>query len=261
MFDNLRRSLSPPATFALLVAAWCLPGAGAGIWTAFVLGVFVLPTLFSFFASLFPKRSGVAKRSFLRGVAADLAIGLAQAALRLTLLAHSAWLRADAIGRTLWRLCVSRRHMLEWTPAAQAQHALDLEVRGLYLRMRGALVFAAVAAALVAASGSQAWGFAVPFLAAWVLSPLVARLVSQPPREAASARVSEETALEFRRIARQTWSYFERFAGPEFQVCRPTTSRRSRSRRWRAGLRRPTSGSRCWRPSRPTTSGGSERSR
>src|SRR4249920_2376083 len=104
MLDNLRRSLSPPATFLLLVAAWCLPGAGAGWWTVFVLCVYVLPTLLSFLGSLLPKRRGVAKRSFLRGIAADLAIGLAQAALRLTLLAHAAWLRVDAIGRTLWRL-------------------------------------------------------------------------------------------------------------------------------------------------------------
>ena len=216
MLDNLRRSLSPPATFALLVAAWCLPGAGAGSWTAMVLGVYVLPTLLAFFGSLLPKRRGVAKRSFLRGIAADLAIGLAQAALRLTLLAHAAWLRADAIGRTLWRVCVSRRHMLEWTPAAQAHRALDLKVGGLFLRMRGALVLAAGAAALLAASGSHAWGLAVPFLAAWALSPLVAWWVSQPPRPAASARISEATATEFRQIARRTWAYFERFAGGEF---------------------------------------------
>ncbi len=216
MLDNLRRSLSPPATFALLVAAWCVPGAGAGLWTAFVLGMYTSPALLSFVGSLLPKRRGVAKRSFLRGVAAELAVGLAQSALRLTLLAHSAWLRADAIGRTLWRLCVSRRHLLEWTPAAQTQRAFDLEVGGLYRRMRGALVLAAAAAALVAVSGSHAGSLAAPFLAAWILSPMVARWVSEPPREAASERVSEAAGAEFRRIARRTWSYFERFAGPEF---------------------------------------------
>ena len=216
MLDNLRRSLSPPATFALLVAAWCLPAAGAGLWTAFVLGMYTVPALLSFVGSLLPKRRGVAKRSFLRGVAADLAVGLAQSALRLTLLAHSAWLRADAIGRTLWRLCVSRRHLLEWTPAAQAHRAFDLEVGGLYRRMRGALVLAAAAAALVAVSGWHAGSLAAPFLGAWILSPVVARWVSQPPREAASERVSDAADAEFRRIARRTWSYFERFAGPEF---------------------------------------------
>ena len=183
MIDNLRRSLSAPATFATLVAGWCLPGVGAGLWTVFVLGVLALPPFLSFFSNLVPKRRGVAKRSFLRGVAADLAIGLSQAALRVVFLAHTAWMRSDAIARTLWRLGITRRHLLEWVPAAQAHRALDLEVPGFYRRMRGAILLAAAAGVLVAVSGSGAWPYAAPFVAAWLLSPLVARWVSLPPRE------------------------------------------------------------------------------
>jgi cyclic beta-1,2-glucan synthetase len=216
MIDNLRRSLSAPATLATLLAGWCLTGVGAGLWTAFVLCVLSLPTFLSFFSSLHPNRRGIAKRSFLRGVATDLAIGLSQAALRAVFLAHSAWVRSDAIGRTLWRLSISRRHLLEWVPAAQAHRALDLEVPGFYRRMRGATLLTVAASVLVAVSGSAAWTYAAPFMAAWLLSPLVARWVSLPPREAASARFSAEDARQFRGIARRTWAYFERFAGPEF---------------------------------------------
>ena len=131
-------------------------------WTVFVIGVLVLPTLLSFFSSLFPKRRGIAKRSFLRGVARDLAIGLAQAALRIVFLAHAAWMRSDAIARTLWRLAVSRRHLLEWVPAAQAHRALDLETAGFYRRMHGAILLAAAAGALVAVSSSDARAWAAP---------------------------------------------------------------------------------------------------
>ena len=35
-------------------------------------------------------------------------------------LAHQAWLMGDAILRTLVRLTVTRRHLLEWVPAAHA---------------------------------------------------------------------------------------------------------------------------------------------
>ena len=216
MIDNLRRSLWAPATLATLVASWCLSRTGAAVWTAFVLCVLTLPTFLSFFGSLFPKRRGVAKRSFLRGVVTELAIGLSQTVLRLALLAHAAWIRLDAIGRTLWRLIVTRRHMLEWVPASQAGRALDLEVIGFYRRMGGALVVAAAAAGLVAASGSDAWVYASPFLAAWALSPLIARWVSLPPHDDASAVFTAKQAREAREIARRTWRYFEDFAGPEF---------------------------------------------
>ncbi len=238
MFDNLRRSLSAPAAFATLLAGWCLPGVSARLWTVFVLGVFGLPALLSFFSNLFPKRRGIAKRSFLRGVARDLAIGLSQAALRIVFMAHAAWMRSDAILRTLWRLAVSRRHLLEWVPAAQAHRTLDLETAGFYRRMHGAILLAAAAGALVLVfvSGSGPGAWPAPFLAAWILSPLVARWISLPPRDDASDRLSPEEAQALRAIARRTWRYFERFAGPEshglpvdnFQeVPRPETARRT----------------------------------
>ena len=36
-------------------------------------------------------------------------------------LGHQAGLMVDAIGRTLYRLAVSRKNLLEWTTAAQAE--------------------------------------------------------------------------------------------------------------------------------------------
>jgi len=215
MIDNLRRSLLAPATLATLLAAWCLPDAGAGLWTLFVLAVLTLPTLLSFLVSLFPERPGVAKRSFLRGVVAELGIGLSQAGLRVILLAHAAWLRANAIGLTLWRLGVTRRHLLEWVPAAQAHRALDLKISGFSRRMASALGLSLVAAALIAASGSREWTWAVPFLVLWLISPAVARWISIPPHETPTARLSPEQTLRLRRIARRTWRFFETFLGPE----------------------------------------------
>ncbi len=215
MMDNLRRSLSAPAMFATLLAGWCLPGVGAGVWTLFVLAILSLPTFLSFFTNVLPDRKGVAKRSFLRGVAADLAIGLAQTALRVVLLAHAAWLRVDAIARTLWRLVMTRRHLLEWVPAAQAHRALDLEISGFYRRTRSAIGLAAACGLLVVASGTGGSRWAAPFLALWFASPWIARWVSLPPRESAGTRISPTQAREFRRIARRTWRYFERFVGPE----------------------------------------------
>ena len=215
MIDNLRRSLSAPAMFATLLAGWCLTGIVPRVWTLFVLAVLSLPTLLSFLTNLFPERQGIAKRSFLRGIAADLAVGLAQAVLRVVFLAHTTWLRTDAIARTLWRLAVTRRHLLEWVPAAQSHRTLDLELSGFYRRMRSAVGLAAAAALLIAIFGPTAWPWAVPFLASWLLSPLVAWWMSLPPREIDGPRISEDQARELRRIARRTWRYFERFMGPD----------------------------------------------
>ena len=57
-----------------------------------------------------------------------------------------------------------------------------------------------------------------PFVAAWLLSPLVARWISLPPREDASARLSPKEARELREIARRTWRLLR-------AVCRSGVSR------------------------------------
>jgi len=48
--------------------------------------------------------------------------------LAITFLAHQAWLMTDAIARTLVRLYVTRRKLLQWVTAAQAQAGLGMEL-------------------------------------------------------------------------------------------------------------------------------------
>ncbi|HUI27198.1 MAG TPA: glycosyl transferase, partial [Candidatus Kryptonia bacterium] len=153
MMDNLRRTLSAPATFLALVAGWMLPRTAAAVWTGFVLSLIALPAVLPFVAGIVPRRSGISKRSHLRAAAADLALGLSQIGFLLTLLAHQAWLMTDAIVRTLFRLFVRHRRMLEWVTAAQAKFSLPLNVPGFYQRMAGGIALAAVAAAVVAYTG------------------------------------------------------------------------------------------------------------
>ncbi len=214
MLDNLRRSLSAPAAFATLAAAWILPDAPAAVWTAAILAAFAMPGLFSVLAGVVPPRRGIAKRSFLRGLGHDLGVALAQAAFAVVVLAHQAWLAGDAILRTLFRLLASRRRLLEWFTAAQAQSGLDLEVAGFYRRMTGAVALAGLAGAAVALSGRGTL-LVIPFVAAWALSPWVAWKASLPPRDAEAEALPKKEKRSLQLTARRTWRFFERLVGPE----------------------------------------------
>ncbi len=66
-----------------------------------------------------------------------------------TFMAHQAWLMGDAIVRTLVRLFVTRRHLLEWVPAAQATIGPRLDLLGFYRVMVSGVGFG-VGALLVA---------------------------------------------------------------------------------------------------------------
>ncbi len=215
MIDNLRRTLSAPAAWLTLVAAWSLPHTSPLRWTAFVLAVIALPSLVSALTEVIPRRSGISKRTHVRAVGRSFAVAATQIALGVTFLAHQAWLMSDAIARTLVRLYLTRRRLLEWTTAAQATAELSLDVTGVYRRMRGALVLAVAGAALVAMVRPGSWAVAAPFIMLWGLSPLVARLVSQPRRVDATRRLLPQDVRILRATARRTWRFFEAFVGAD----------------------------------------------
>jgi cyclic beta-1,2-glucan synthetase len=215
MTDNLRRTMSAPLTLATLIAAWTLPSVSAGLWTVFVLASVIIPEALPVLAGLLPQRKGISKRSHLRAVGADISLAAAHVGLGFAFLAHQAWLMVDAILRTLARLYVTRRNLLEWMTAAQATASQDLDLAGFYRRMAGGVAIAAVAGLLVLAAKPDAGWIAAPFVAVWLLSPLVARRVSLPRAESAAEQLSASDAGALRLTARRTWRFFEAFVGPE----------------------------------------------
>ncbi len=215
MIDNLRRTMSAPLALATLIAAWTLPPASAGLWTAFVLASVVIPAALPVLAGSLPRRKGISKRSHLRAMGADVATAAAHVGLGLAFLAHQAWLMLDAILRTLARMYVTRRNLLEWTTAAQARASVDLELAGFYRQMAGGVAIAAVTGALVLAVKPDAIWIAAPFVVLWLLAPFIARWVSLPPPESAAEQLSAADVRAVRLTARRTWRFFEAFVGPD----------------------------------------------
>ncbi len=222
MLDNLRRTLSAPAAFLTLIAGWTLPFASPVIWTSFVLACIAIPPFLPVLTGLIPRRRGISKRSHARAVSTDLVLAAAHVGLTVTLLADQAWLMTDAIVRTLCRVYVTRRKLLEWVTAAQAKSGFDLILlSSFYRRMNGTVALAAAVGILVALQSPEAWPIAAPFALLWALSPMVAHWISLPPRTAAARPLSKDDARTLRLAARQTWRFFETFVGPEDHALPP----------------------------------------
>ena len=200
MLDNLRRSLLPPAMLAALVAGWTLPLPVAAGWTAFILLTILLPGLLPVLGAVLPRKRQGRLRSYFRGIAEDVAVAVSRTFLTTVLLAHQAWLMADAIVRTLWRL-LRRRYLLEWVTAAQIDLGPWQGLRGSYRQMAGALALTAGAAAGAVAAGGDTALLAAPFLVLWACSPAIALRASQPPAEERSHALSDAESQALRRIA------------------------------------------------------------
>ncbi len=212
--DNLRRTLSAPAAFLTLIVGWLLAPESFWSWTRFILATIAIPPLLPFLFNLYPQRPGISKRSYFRSALDDLQIGVSQAALTITFLAFQAWLMTDAILRTLGRLFITHKNMIEWVTATQAKSAVDLKLGGMYRRMSGGLFFTAAAFLAIAHRHDHAWFAAMPFIILWAAAPAIARQISLPPEFPGIQPVSEADAKSLRLICRQTWRYFEAFVTP-----------------------------------------------
>ncbi len=211
MLDNLRRSVSAPAAVLALLGGWALPFDAALAWTIFLLATIMLPTLIPVIGAIVPRRGGITPESHLRALGGDFRLALTLSVLGVAFLAHQACLMSDAIGRTLFRLFVSRRHLLEWVTAAQATVGARLGLFGFYRRMAGAPVIGGLALIVARVSGHGTWPLAAAGAALWIASPAIARWVSLPPRIAGRIAVTDSDARALRLTARRTWRFFETF--------------------------------------------------
>jgi cyclic beta-1,2-glucan synthetase len=221
MLDNLRRSLSAPAAFAALVIGWTLPSVDPPRWTVSVLAAIAIQALIPFVTGILPRRRGLARLMHLRAVAEDLQLALSQIALLVAFLPHQAWVMGQAIVLTLYRLLITRRHLLEWVTASQAKISPSLDLIGFYRGMVGGIALTIGAALLLTCCPSAVWPIGTPFIVLWLLSPVIARRISEPSPPSGIRPATAGDIRALRLIARRTWSFFETFVTAEDNMLPP----------------------------------------
>ncbi|MBW2282470.1 MAG: hypothetical protein JRG82_17160 [Deltaproteobacteria bacterium] len=211
IIDNLRRSLLPIALLLLIVSGWTwLPG-NPLVWTLFAI---LAPAghLFIDFSTGLVRERWPLSPDLSRNLSHDAGRWL----LLLVFLPHQAAVTTDAIVRTLVRVLVTKRHLLEWTTAA---HAAASIARRNPVALSWKEMAIAPLAALATGAALLYWrpgalAVAAPLLALWAVSPEIARRISRPAPDRREQLGVEDVAL-LRGIARRTWLFFESFVGPD----------------------------------------------
>ncbi len=213
LFDNLRRSLVPPAQVLLLVLGWTILPGSPWFWTGVAIITLTLTIIQQFIGAVIGSIRNRSTSELKRLIEIGPSI-LGQLGLDIAFLAYRAILLLDAISRTIYRLFVRNARLLEWETAASTEqrlgagllHFLTVMWTGPALGIGiGILVILVHPAALLPA---------LPFLVAWLISPAVAYLVSAP-RVVSQAHLSDMDRFALRRVARKTWHFFEKFVGDE----------------------------------------------
>ncbi|MBD0379503.1 GH36-type glycosyl hydrolase domain-containing protein [Paenibacillus sedimenti] len=204
MIDNLRRSLLPIAYLVILALGLTLLPGSPWRWIAIAFATMFLPVIRQLF--LIQQAMWHPRRVLSTAIHVLMSIW--------TLPFQSAVL-LDAIGKTLYRLLISKRRLLEWTSSSHIErsnrgshHAGLLGTRGGYALI---LLFV-LAAAMQQQPGPRWMGLTLSLF--WALAPLAVRWLDQPlPRDEQPLTPEEEGQL--RTLAKQIWTFYEDFAGPK----------------------------------------------
>ena len=212
IFDNIRRSILPVAMLALLLLGWFLSG-GALYFTGIVLAILVLPALMTAATDLARKPTDLQREQHAHLVFHALGRQMLREAFALATLPYDALISLDAIIRTATRVLFTRRKLLEWRTASDAQRSTRSDLAGFYTSMWILPVAALVVSIALAAFRREALAIAAPVLALWAFSPSIAWWMSRP-MHAPRPRLSSEDSVFLRTVARRTWRYFETYIGP-----------------------------------------------
>ena len=205
IFDNLRRSLVEPGTFVLLVAGWLFLPGGAMTWTCVIAGLLFLPGLFQFLFGLF-EFARLREWMILYDTTTNLVTSLATVTLNFIFLAHQGMVAADAIVRTVYRSLISRRSMLEWETATEAELSIKKRTPvDIYLNWMP--LVALVLGLAVGFLRLKSLPYALPVLVLWACSKLISNWLNLPPVVQAYEVGAKERNLA-RNTFLKTWRFF-----------------------------------------------------
>jgi len=206
IFDNLRRSLLPIASTALLVVSWLVSVRAGWVGTALVFAQLFFNSLVK--PLTWATRGRDPKPLSPSRIAHDLARILVEA----SLLPYQSCIALDAIGRVFYRRFVSHQKLLQWVSAQKARGVSRERMPAFLLSMSLVSVFSILVGVTVRYFQPSNLWMASPWLVLWFLSPLIGGLLNRCRQlKQPEFKLSNNDLALMRTIARRTWRFFTDF--------------------------------------------------
>lgn len=210
IFDNLRRSLVAPSMLVFLFIGWLAVSPLAWWFTLAALLVQAFPMIAQLGPAIRGWTRNVSVADQLRVLGKDLKRSAIQVILLVSFLPQKSWSMLDAVVRTLIRMTVTRRKLLEWATASEVERQLASK-KG--INLVGWLAVPVFTIAVGSRMSSDVIVASLPFLIAWLASPLFIAWLDLPPRIQEGPGLTDRDLHVLRLHARRIWSFFESYVG------------------------------------------------
>ncbi|KAA8669438.1 cyclic beta 1-2 glucan synthetase [Clostridium sp. WLY-B-L2] len=210
IFDNLRRSTVQPGIMILIAAALTLFQTPDNLLVMALISL-LCPIFFDVSEAVVSPVKGIS----LSGNMVNFRNAVEQFFLILSFLPYQAYLMLDAIIRTIYRMSISKRNLLQWQTAADAEAASSKTFKGYLRSMWICSAISVIIAFLAFRRGVDTLFFMLPFCIIWFLAPWMAFSVSREEKNDEKIQMKYEEKKLLGRISRKIWAYFEDFTLPE----------------------------------------------
>lgn len=209
IFDNLRRSLLTPSIILLiLLSLGILPDNEPWLIISFLSILF--PIIFDVSETVISPVKGIS----LSGKLNNMKMVVEQVFLIFAFIPYMSYMMLDAIIRTLYRLYISKRNLLEWQTAADVEASSGKKLKNYIQGMWIGSVIAIVIGILAFYQSAAVGLVLLPSCVIWFVSPYIAYYISKDNVDS-EIKLSIEDERILRRISRKTWAYFEDFVNNE----------------------------------------------
>ncbi len=209
IIDNIRRSLLPVSLVVLTLLSFSiLPKSER--WFAIAVIALLAPMLFDVSEAVVAPIKGIS----LSGKVNNGKTMVEQIFLIFCFLPYVSCLMLDAIIRTIYRVYVSKRNLLEWQTAADAEAQTGKQLKYYIKAMWIASALALFTGVVAAARSFEAFLIMLPTVIVWFLSPYIAYYISKDGKKV-PFQLHNKQKVELRKIARRTFAYFEDFVNDE----------------------------------------------
>ncbi len=209
IFDNLRRSLLAPSLLIGLLATLTFLNNAVQIAVLLFLAI-IIPLVFTVTDFVVtPKRKLMGSFKNLR-----------QIILIISFIPYQAYLMIDAIFRSLYRITISKKNLLQWKTAEKVESSVENTYSWYYKKMSISVVMAALILVLSFFNSYEIVIVTMPIVILWALSPFIACKISKE-EIIVKDRLEIEDEDFLRELSRRIFAYYEDFVNEENNYLAP----------------------------------------
>lgn len=214
IIDNLIRAITPIAILFCFIFIYVINifwKINVGVFASLLTISVLMPTLLDIINRIVYKKEGQSyQKSFYFRIPSTIA-SIIRGTLELMALPDKAYYSLNAILKTIYRMYISKKHLLEWTTSEDAEKLAKTDLKSYYLNMLPNVIVGIIG---IGYSITFYKKIATPFLIIlsilWLIAPFVFYYISRNNKKKEIAKeINEKETKYLINIGKETWQFFK----------------------------------------------------